>query len=357
MRLKQRIVLFICILSVLFSLQVSVAQHLQPPPPEPPQWTKLIGAYILQDESRFYIRENQGRLEMLFPCVDKGQHKESVLFNEVIYEIIPLKEAEADTFLLPAMSGLNARKMRFTRDKDNFGISINAGQIQYRRYFYGPEKGETFRIQPLKTINELLPEALQATPPVEKGTFLEPDLVEVIRLDTTIQLDIRYATDNNFIGVPLYAEHRAFLQRPAAEALVRVNSKLRRIGYGLIIHDAYRPWYVTKMFWDATPPEMKNFVADSQKGSRHNRGCAVDVALYEVNTKEPILFGGDYDEFSERSYVSFPGGTTRERWFREILRQAMEAEGFEVYQDEWWHFDYKDWNKYPILNLTFDAIR
>src|SRR5258706_14031676 len=116
--------------------------------------------------------------------------------------------------------------------------------------------------------------ALAATPPEEKGPFRKNDLVEVARLDAGIRLDIRYATSNDFLGTPVYTQARAFLQRPAAEALVRALLHLKRFGYGLLIHDAYRPWYVTKIFWDATPNEGQIFVADPAQGSRHNRGCA-----------------------------------------------------------------------------------
>src|SRR6185503_15732664 len=116
-------------------------------------------------------------------------------------------------------------------------------------------------------------------PPQETGPFRNPDLVELVKLDPTIKLDIRYATKNNFLGRKVYKEARAFLQRPAAEALVRVSHAVRRQGYGLLIHDGYRPWYVTKIFWDATPEDKKIFVADPAKGSRHNRGCAVDLSL------------------------------------------------------------------------------
>src|SRR5262245_50842523 len=88
--------------------------------------------------------------------------------------------------------------------------------------------------------------------PKEKGDFLEPDLVELVKLDSTIKLDIRYATSNNFLGRPVYREGRAFLQRPAAEALTRANRRLREKGYGLLVFDGYRPWSVTKIFWDST---------------------------------------------------------------------------------------------------------
>ena len=193
-------------------------------------------------------------------------------------------------------------------------------------------------------------------PPKETGAFRNPDLVELVKLDRTIKLDIRYATSNNFLGRPVYKEARAFLQRPAAEALVRVNMALRKKGYGLIIHDGYRPWSVTRIFWDATPADKKIFVADPSQGSRHNRGCAVDLSLFDLKTGKEVVMPSGYDEMTERSHIDYRGGTAEARRLRDILRGAMEAEGFAVYEPEWWHYDYKDWKEYPILDLGFSEI-
>ena len=193
-------------------------------------------------------------------------------------------------------------------------------------------------------------------PPQERGDFLAPDLVELIDLDPTFQLDIRYATSNNFLGRPAYKEARAFLQRPAAEALVRAHSKLKAQNYGIAIFDGYRPWSVTKIFWDATPADKKIFVADPQKGSRHNRGCAVDLTLFDLATGKQVEMPGGYDEMTERSHINYAGGTEESRRLRDILREAMEAEGYLVYEPEWWHYDYKDWQKYPILNVPFSEL-
>jgi zinc D-Ala-D-Ala dipeptidase len=193
-------------------------------------------------------------------------------------------------------------------------------------------------------------------PPKEEGVFLAPDLVELIKLDSTLRLDIRYATANNFLGSPVYKEARAFLQRPAAEALIRAHQKLKAQGYGLLIFDGYRPWSVTKIFWDATPADKKEFVADPKEGSRHNRGCAVDLTLFDLNTGKQVQMPGDYDEMTERSHINYAGGSEESRRVRDILRAAMESEGFVVYEPEWWHYDYQDWQKYPILNLSFSEL-
>jgi D-alanyl-D-alanine dipeptidase/kynurenine formamidase len=193
-------------------------------------------------------------------------------------------------------------------------------------------------------------------PPAEPGPFRAPDLVELVTLEPTIRLDVRYATANNFVGRPVYGEARAFLQRPAAEALVRAHRALAKDGFGLLVFDGYRPWAVTKLFWDLTPQDKKVFVADPQKGSKHNRGCAIDLTLYDLATGKEVVMPGAYDEMSERSYATYDKGEAKARERRDLLRQAMEHEGFFVYPWEWWHFDYKDWREYPILDVPFAAI-
>jgi D-alanyl-D-alanine dipeptidase len=199
--------------------------------------------------------------------------------------------------------------------------------------------------------------ALAQGPPVEPGPFRAPDLVELTKLDPTIRLDIRYATKNNFLGKAVYKQQRAFLQRPAAEALVRVNQTLRKQGYGLVVFDGYRPWAVTKVFWDVTPPDKKIFVADPAKGSRHNRGCAVDLSLFDLKTGELVKMPSEYDEMTERAHINYECATAEAKGLRELLRAAMSAEGFAVYEPEWWHYDYKDWKEYPIMNIKFSEIK
>jgi zinc D-Ala-D-Ala dipeptidase len=215
---------------------------------------------------------------------------------------------------------------------------------------------QTFKIQPLHPIPELRAAALKAQPPAESGNFRQADLVELVKIDPTIKLDIHYASTNNFLGTPVYTQARAFLERPAAESLVRANRKLHEQGYGVLIFDGYRPWYVTKIFWDATPPEDHDYVADPSQGSRHNRGCAVDLTLYDLKTGKPLDMPSGYDEMTERAHPDYTGGTVQERANRELLRHAMEAEGFTVYTTEWWHFDYKDWPQYPIVNIPFEDL-
>ena len=300
----------------------------------------LIGEYGW-DHDTLYILEKDGTLTALIEW----------------YDYYPLAEISPDVFRFPGWGLYDGETLTFHRGADGRATEAVLGSgVVFRRRMIAGEQQTSAHIDPLKPVAELRRIAMAAQPPRESGEFRRPDLVELTSLDPTIKLDIRYAGTNNFMRSVFYPEARAFLQRPAAEALVRAHRKLKAMGYGLLIHDSYRPWYVTKMFWDGTPPDKRIFVADPSQGSRHNRGCAVDLTLYDLKTGQPAEMVGLYDEMSERSYPDYPGGTALARWHRKLLRRAMEAEGFTVYDVEWWHFDYKDWAKYPILNVNAGAF-
>ena len=312
------------------------------PPKAPPDYSRgLIGEYGW-DHNTLVIFEMGGILHALIEW----------------FFIYPLTQETPDVYRFPDDFGLyHGEQLIFRRGPNGKATEVEAASVVFKRRPIDGEDGKTFHIQPLKPVADLRTEALAASPPEEKGQFRKPDLVDVTTLVPTIKLDLRYATDNNFMSTALYpASAKAYLQRPAAEALAEANKILSTRGYGLLIHDAYRPWHVTKMFWDATPEKLRNFVADPAKGSRHNRGCAVDLTLYDLQSGKPIEMVSGFDEFSDRAYPDYLGGTSRQRWHRDILRQAMEAAGFTVYEAEWWHFDYKDWREYGILNKAFEEL-
>lgn len=181
-------------------------------------------------------------------------------------------------------------------------------------------------------------------------------LIELIRLDPSLALDIRYARTDNFLGKAVYPEPRAFLQKVAADALVRIQGRLRAQNLGLLIFDGYRPWSVTKIFWELTPPEHRRFVANPESGSRHNRGCAVDLSLVDLTTGREVEMPSDFDEFTERAAIEYTGGTPEQRRNRDLLVATMATEGFTPYRYEWWHYDHPDWQQYPILDLAFSQI-
>jgi D-alanyl-D-alanine dipeptidase len=313
----------------------------QPKPrPAPTRWRGLIGEYG-PDDDILIILEKDGKLGALFKRTELEQ----------------LDQVSSNVFKFPAQGPHAQQQLVFRRDARGRATQVALGAVINRRRQIEPESGNQLRVKPVRPVPELMKEARAAQPPKEDGEFREADLVELTRLDPTIRLEIRYATTNNFLGTIFYSQARAFMQRPAAEAVVRANRKLKQYGYGLLIHDAYRPWYVTKVFWDATPDDKKVFVADPAKGSRHNRGCAVALTLYDLKTKKPVEMVSTYDETTARAYPDYPGGTSLQRWHRTLLREVMDAVGFSVYAAEWWHFDYKDWQKYRIGNVTFEQIR
>jgi D-alanyl-D-alanine dipeptidase len=268
----------------------------------------------------------------------------------------PLQRQSATRFSTNDGKGHARIPVEFELDRDLQAAAVVVGGSRLQFRDIGREVVEKIRSGVKAGTGQLRDSALAAKPPTEPPPKRAFDLVDLATVDPAIKFDIRYASSNNFIGFPLYERPDAYLQRPAAEALGRVQHALASRGYGLLIHDGYRPWFVTKMFWDATPESAHAFVADPSQGSRHNRGCAVDLTLYDLKSGNAVEMTGRYDEMSPRSYADYIGGTSRQRWFRELLRGEMQAQGFAVYPEEWWHFDYIDWSDYAIGTATFSQL-
>ncbi len=333
------ILLVLVLLLVTATAYGQVEKSSRPSFPVPVAWAGLIGEYDWGGEV-LYILENDGQLHAL----KKGQ------------QAFPLTDHGSDVFAFPDAGQYPLENLKFIRDVQGRAVRAEfSGQVFPRRNIEA-EFADSFHVSPQQGIQTLTQQALKADPPQESGEFRPSELVDVTTYDPAIRLDIRYAGFDNFLGEPVYSQAKAFLQRPAAIALARVNKRLGDMGYGLLVHDAYRPWYVSKIFWDATPEKDRIFVADPAQGSVHNRGSAVDLTLYDLSTGKTVEMVGVYDEMSARSYPDYPGGTSLQRWYRELLRRVMEAEDFSVYEYEWWHFDYRDWRKYKIQNDRFEDI-
>ena len=310
-----------------------------PPPDAPRDLKRLIGEYRSVD-AKLTIYEAGGKLRA----------------NGLGLDQTPLRQQSAMRFFVETPPPRGQTPIQFELDRDGRAESITVGANRLQFKDIGQEVVQQIRAGVRSNSGQLRAAALAAKPPTEPPPKRASDLVDLASVDPAIKFDIRYASSNNFIGFPLYEKAAAYLQRPAADALGRVERSLASKGYGLLIHDAYRPWFVTKMFWDATPESAHVFVADPSEGSRHNRGCAVDLTLYDLKSGNAVEMTGRYDEMSPRSYVDYLGGTSRERWLRELLRSEMEAQGFTVYPEEWWHFDYKDWSDYAIGTATFTQL-
>lgn len=182
------------------------------------------------------------------------------------------------------------------------------------------------------------------------------ELVELVKVDPGLRLDIRYASSRNFLGFAVYPEARAFLQKDAAQALKRVNAGLAEQGYGLLILDAYRPHHVTQLMWDRTPPSKRAYVADPKKGSRHNRGAAVDLTIVDLKTGKPLKMPSQYDDFSRKAHHDYQGCTPLAAKNRALLKTSMEKQGFQALSNEWWHYDFQGWERFPISDKSFKEL-
>jgi D-alanyl-D-alanine dipeptidase len=192
----------------------------------------------------------------------------------------------------------------------------------------------------------LLVPALAAAEPADA-------LVDLGRVAPGVRLDVRYATAANFTKQVVYPAARCVLRRAVAERLARVQAALAAEGLGLKVYDCYRPLAVQRRFWALMPDER--YVADPKKGSRHNRGAAVDLTLVDARGAE-VEMPSAYDEFGPRAHRDYAGGSAAARGNRERLAAAMAREGFVGLPTEWWHFDAPDWRGYPLADVSFDAI-
>ena len=310
------------------------------PTPPPPHWQGLIGEYG-PDHNILYILERGGRLNALIEW----------------FFLYPLDEVSPDVYAFPDWGLYHGEHLVFTRDANGRATSVEAASVDFTRRDVGTEAGGTFRIDPVRPVAELREEALAASPPGEPGPFRDSRAGRGHHPGARHPPGCALRDDQQLHVVGLL---RRGARLPPASSRGRCprapTVPWPNTGYGLLLHDGYRPWYVTKMFFDATPESQKIFVADPASGSRHNRGSAIDLNLFDLATGQPADMVGTYDEFSPRSFPNYPGGTSLQRWQRELLRRAMETEGFTVYEAEWWHFDHDDWREYAIQNATFGEL-
>src|SRR6185503_216735 len=179
-------------------------------------------------------------------------------------------------------------------------------------------------------------------------------LVEISKYVPGIALDIRYATTNNFMHRQMYTQARAFARLPVVLALKQVEADLKKRGLGLKIYDAYRPYTVTVKFYEMA--RDTNFVADPRKGSKHNRGCAIDLTLVDLKTGRELDMPTGFDSFSKKAAANYAPLSKQQYANRELLKRAMQAHDFRVYRTEWWHYDFDGWTNYPLLDIPFSKI-
>ena len=181
-------------------------------------------------------------------------------------------------------------------------------------------------------------------------------LEEIIKAIPSIKLDIKYATKDNFSGVAVYNQAKAFARKPVIIALAKVQFELSKKGLGLKVFDAYRPYAITEKFWKITPIDKKEFVANPKTGSRHNRGCAIDLTLIDLSTGKELDMPTPYDSFAKEASPTYDDIPTKQKQNRNLLIAVMENNGFKVIRNEWWHFDFKGWENYPLMDIPFQKL-
>ncbi len=182
----------------------------------------------------------------------------------------------------------------------------------------------------------------------------DKELVDLEKFIPGIVLDIRYATTNNFTGEQIYNLPRAYARKPVAEALKRAQKEFARHGVGIKIYDAYRPYRATVKFYEVY--RDTTYVASPYKGSRHNRGCAIDMTLVDLNTGNELKMPTAYDAFTRDAWPSTPVNDPLVRKNRDLLISVMHKHGFKVNASEWWHFDFTGWEKFEILDIAFEEL-
>ncbi|HEY9007090.1 MAG TPA: M15 family metallopeptidase [Ohtaekwangia sp.] len=180
------------------------------------------------------------------------------------------------------------------------------------------------------------------------------ELIDLEKFIPGIVLDIRYATTNNFTGEKIYDLAKAYARKPVAEALKRAQAELQKQGLGIKVYDAYRPYKATVRFYEVY--KDTTYVASPYRGSRHNRGCAIDMTLINLKTGEELKMPTGYDSFQKEAWPSTPVKDPEARKNRALIIDVMRKQGFKVNGSEWWHYDFTGWKNYEVLDIDFEQL-
>lgn len=182
----------------------------------------------------------------------------------------------------------------------------------------------------------------------------ENELVNLEKFIPGIALEIGYATTKNFTGTKIYTLARAYARKPVAEALKKIQADLKKQGLELKIFDGYRPYSATVMFYETY--HDTTYVASPYKGSRHNRGCALDLTLIDSKTGKELQMPTEWDSFKKEAWPTTPVADPKIRKNRKTLIDTMEKHGFKVNASEWWHFDFVGWQKFSVMDIDFEEL-
>lgn len=305
----------------------------------------ILGMYYGNGEM-FLLRENNGEVELVYRF---GQNDYTFAGSNVY----PLYKEHFDSYTINESGPLNHldAAVRIERSREGYGVSCSVGGNRYSRRFFAGENGRPFRFATASDWQALKTAADAAVMPAQLGTGQQAQLVDLAQAVPGLKFDLRYAQADNCFGQALTDDQRAFLDADAAQALAQAQQYLKPYGYGILVWEAYRPWSVSKLAYDALPADKKSMLPAPEAGFSHNTGRSIDVSLYLLATGENAGMISGFDEPSVRQYASFAGGTTLERYRRDLLRSAMQIAGFTASETEWWHFDYGDIKGFAHLNV------
>ncbi len=179
-------------------------------------------------------------------------------------------------------------------------------------------------------------------------------LIDLKKVCPSIILDIRYASNNNFLGFPVYKLAKAYARFPIALAIIDIQKELEPLGLSLKIFDAYRPYSVTKKMWELT--NGSPFVANPAYGSVHNRGTALDLTLVNLEDSTEVPMPSQYDEFNIKASHQYYNINRSFINNRNLLKRIMEKHGFKANEHEWWHYDFKNYKQYELLDISFEEL-
>lgn len=305
----------------------------------------ILGMYYGNGEM-FLLRENNGEVELVYRF---GQNDYTFAGSNVY----PLYKEHFDSYTINESGPLNHldAAVRIERSREGYGVSCSVGGNRYSRRFFAGENGRPFRFAHASDWQALKTAADAAVMPAQLGNGQQAQLVDLAQAVPGLKFDLRYAQADNCFGQALTDDQRAFLDADAAQALAQAQQYLKPYGYGILVWEAYRPWSVSKLAYDALPADKKSMLPAPEVGFSHNTGRSIDVSLYLLATGEDAGMISGFDEPSVRQYASFAGGTTLERYRRDLLRSAMQMAGFTASETEWWHFDYGDIKGFAHLNV------
>ena len=319
--------------------------------PVPRDLRFLLGMYY-GNGSVFLVRESKGNLEIVYRTDSQDRD-----FSKA--NIFPLQKNRFDSYTINEEGPMLAAEagVHFERDSEGNGTVCKIGGKRFIRNFFPGEGKKDFRLEDNPNYQALKNSARQAGMPAKLQQGRAAKLVSIKSVVPSAKFALHYAGTDNIFGSSLYDATQAYAEEETAAALQKVAGRLAGLGYGLLIWEAYRPWYVSRLASDLLPKDKKHMLPLPDKGEDRNTGRAVDVSLYDLQSGEAVDMISGFDEVSVRQFPNFTGGTEQQRNLRDSLAGIMKDAGFVQGKEEWWHFTFGKTDGWQKLNIPYENIR